>query len=441
MNPIAEFKPSVPRPSRREFLRGAGVVIALPWLESRQDPGAASRPVAAPVRMAFLYMPNGVLPSAWVPKTEGQTWKLSETLAPLEFCKSKINVFGGLCNANSRDGDGHYAKSAPFLTGCKIKRTGGRDIHNGISVDQFAALHSGGATALPSMELGTDTLWLAEDMGYTTLYGAHISWRSAQQPAPKEIIPQLAFDRMFRDWRARNSKSERSVLDAVLNEARALQGNSSAADKRKIDEYMESVRALELRMERAASSPARIPLQGATTRPAHGVPKDFDTHVELLMDLMALAFQTDNTRIISFMMSHEVSGRDFSFLDGVTGSFHELSHHEHEPGKKRQYALINRYYVSKYASLLKRLDAMDEGGRSVLDNSMILFGSGIRDGNAHDPSDLPIVVAGGAGGRWKTGRMLQYPKGTKLCSLYISMLQHFGAATPAFGDATGPLAM
>lgn len=416
---------------RRAFLRGAGAVVALPWLESLTF-------AAPPVRMAFLYMPNGVYAPAWTPKGKDREFELSATLSPLANLKNEILVISGLSNKNSRDGDGHYAKSAPFLTGCKIRRTGGRDIENGISIDQFAARAAGNATVLPSLELGTDGLWLAEDMGYTTLYGAHISWRSATEPAPKEIIPKLAFDRLFRDWRTRTSAADRSVLDLVASEARALRGKLSKYDARKLEEYLTSIRELEIRIERAAPTGVKLASENAKI-PADGVPAEFDTHVTLLLDALALAFQTDTTRIATFMMSNEVSGRNFSFLPGVNGGFHDLSHHENNKEKQQQYAKINQYYISKFAYLAEKLKSAEEAGGSVLDHSMLLFGSGIRDGNAHESTDLPIVLAGRAGGSLTTGRFLTFKNPTPLCNLYVSMLQKFGTPADKFGDSTGVL--
>ncbi|MBI3818311.1 MAG: DUF1552 domain-containing protein [Planctomycetes bacterium] len=424
--------------SRRRFLQGAGVCMALPWLETPPFSNARSSAASSPVRMAFLYMPNGVFAPDWTPKGKDREFKLSPTLAPLEKLKSEILILSGLRNKNSLEGDGHYAKSAPFLTGCKIRRTGGRDIENGISVDQLAARERGSLTMLPSMELGTDGLWLAEDMGYTTLYGAHIAWRSASEPASKEIVPGLAFDRLFRDWRARTSPADKSVLDLVLAEARALRGKVSKYDGAKLDEYYTSVRELETRLERAAAGKPHAEID-ASKRPADGIPADFNTHVDLMIDIIALAFQTDSTRILTFMMSNEVSGRNFSFLPDVKGAFHELSHHDNKKENQRQYALINKYYVSKFAALAEKLHSMREGECSVLDYSMILFGSGIRDGNAHEHNDLPIVVAGRAGGKWEAGRFLQFKNPTPLCNLYVSMLNNFGVATDTFSDSTGAL--
>jgi hypothetical protein len=432
-------------PSRRAILRAAGASLALPWLESFPRWNWLDGPEPpVPVRMAFLYMPNGVFAPAWQcvvkegAKDREREFEWSSTLEPVRAFREDMLVVSGLRNKNSLGGDGHYAKSAPFLTGCKIKQTGGRDIENGVSVDQRAAQALGRATMLPSLELGTDTLWLAEDMGYTTLYGAHISWRDASTPTPKEIVPRLAFDRLFRDYRTRSNPTDRSVLDVVREEAVLLKSRLSRRDASRIDEFFTSIRELELRIDRVAEHPATRGV-AASDRPAAGVPGDFDTHVNLMIELLALAFETDTTRIATFMMSHEVSGRNFSFLPGVAGAFHELSHHENKPEKQQAYAKINQYYVSKFGRLLEKLKAAREGDGTLLDRSMVLFGSGIRDGNSHDPNNLPVVVAGRAGGRWKTGRFLDLDARTPLCNLYVSMLNAFGVADAQFGDSTGTL--
>lgn len=439
--------PHLRRPlDRRTLLRGCGAALALPWLESMAPP--ARRPQAgAPVRMAHIFMPNGVLPSAWTPATEGADYGMTPSLEPIAPFRDRVLVLTGLFNRNSLTGEGHYVKTTALLSGAPVKKTGGRDLEVGTSVDQVAAQALGHRTRLASLELGMDAVRTSVDMGYSTVYGCHISWRSPSIPATKEILPRLAFDRLFRSSRVGRRPEDASVLDVVLSDAKRLRRSVGGRDGQKLDEYLDSVRSLEARVEAFSGPSSELPsgpegsaqpsMDGLADleAPAEGKPDSTEAHADLMLDMIALAFQTDTTRLATFMFGNAVSGRNFSFLEGVEGGHHPLSHHENDPEKKRQYQLINRWHVERFARLMGKLDGMREGDGSVLDNSMIFLGSGIRDGNAHDPHDLPILVGGRGGGALATGRHVRYPRHTPLCGLHAAMLDVFGCPTDAFGDS------
>lgn len=457
------------RRGRRAFLRGAGACVALPWLESLAraatvlrlpgawQEGSASAPAGAaplaPNRLVVLYMANGALPAAWNPVDEGRGYTLSPTLEPLAPVRDDVLVLSGLANKNSLGGDGHYAKTAPFLTGARIRRTGGRDLWNGISIDQLAAHAQGGATPLPSLELGCEPVRPAEDMGYTTVYGGHISWRGPATPCTKEIVPRHLFDRLFRAGELRASGREKSVLDVVRADARRLEAQVAAADRAKLGEYFDAVRDLERRIERVAAAEAAGGLAGGSRVPATsaaplpppepGVPSDHPTHVALMLELMALALQQDATRVITFMFGNAVSGRDMSFLPGVKGGHHELSHHEGREEKTAQYQRINRWHVEQFVGFVQRLAAIDVGGARLLDQSLVLFGSALKDGNSHDPADLPLLLAGRGAGNGFTplasGAHVKSPAGTPLCNLHLSLLRRMGVTAESFADSTGSL--
>jgi hypothetical protein len=435
--------------SRRTVLRGAGAAIGLPWLEAMMPSRAqaavdASRP---PVRMAALYMPNGVHPDMWTPEGVGRDFQLSPTLTPLQDLKDDILVLTQLWNQGSKGGEGHYVKISGFLTCTTITKSLGVDIScNGVSMDQVAAQRAGKKTPLPSLELAMSAVSTGVDknVGYTRVYGSHIAWSGPSSPLPREINPQLVFERLFRagDPQQDSAKRDLLLLDRVLADAKDLRHRLGSADRHRLDEYLTVVRSLENRLERASQPEQlvwkpRAPLD-PDARPA-GIPKEYAEHVRLMFDMIALAFQTDTTRICTFMFGNEVSNQNFSFLEGVSGGHHSLSHHEKDPDKLKQYQLINRWHVEQYAYLLRKLRDMKEGESSVLDNSMILFGSGLRDGNRHDPHNLPLLLGGRGGGRIATGQHLTYTEDSPLADLYVSMLDAFGTPVERFADSTGPL--
>jgi hypothetical protein len=436
--------------SRRTVLRGAGVALGLPWLEAMVPSALADSQIAAaksPVRMAVLYMANGVNPSKWTPEGEGKDFRLSPSLEPLGDFKDQVLVLSNLWNAAANTGDGHYAKEGSFLTCSTITKTLGVDINiHGTSMDQVAAQRAGGETPLPSLELGIEpeSTGVDANVGYTRVYGCHIAWSNPTTPLARETSARSVYTRLFRAaGPAGNSvKQDTQLLDRVLDHSRTMRTQLGAGDRARVDEYLEIVRSLETRMQRA-SDPKRTwkPLAPITAaaEPAENA-NGHQEHVRLMLDMVALAFQSDTTRIATFMFGNAVSGVNFRFLEGVTDSHHEISHHANDPEKLRQYAVINRWHVEQYAYLLSKLRNMKEPERSLLDNSMVLFGSALCDGNKHDPHRLPLVLAGGGGGRIAGGRHLVFSADSPVSNLYVSMLDAFGTPVERFADSTGPLA-
>lgn len=435
--------------SRRRFLQGCGVTLSLPWMASLAPKVArAGETGKPPVRSAFIYFPNGVWEKDWIPETTGSDYKLTPSLEPLGDLKSEVLVLTGLDKKNSHGGDGHYAKTANFLTGMPVTKTTGKDISSGgISVDQLMAQHVGGNTPLPSLELGTEPVisGIDSNVGYTRLYGSHISWQSPTRPVAKEINPRLVYERLF--GKALSSGSEKAesyqnLLDFVLEDARRLRPRLGRDDQFKMDEYLDSVRAVEKRIEFATKGdrdwqPEIDEHALAMAKP--GVPAEFRDHIGIMLDLIVLGFQTDSTRVASLMFANDVSGRNFSFLDGVKGGHHEMSHHENKKEKIEQYQRINRWHVEQFATMLGKLQAIQEGDGTLLDNCMILFGSSMSDGNRHDPDNLPILLGGRGGRTLNSGRHLAADGQVPLCNLYHAMLDRMGVEVEAFGDSTGPL--
>lgn len=429
--------------SRRTMVKGVGAALGLPFLEGMLPRSArASESAKPPVRMAILYMPNGVLPSAWTPQGTGKDFKLSFILEPLESLKDDVVVFSNLRNSAGQFGDGHYAKTTSWLTGKNAVRTSSKGIKAGISLDQFAAQAVGQTTPLSSMELGIDPVHNMIDMGYSTVYGCHVSWRTPTLPAAKEIDPQQAFDRLFRSSNFGRDPGDQSVLDIVNEDAKQLRNVLGGSDRQKLDEYLDSVRALEKRIEMASKAEDRnwqpVVPNDALKRPQteYG---DYTTHVRLMLDIMLMAFWTDSTRFSTFMFANDVSGRNFSFVEGVNEGFHPVSHHEFNAQKQEQYKRINRYHIAQYAYLLDRMKQIKEGESTLLDNSMVMFGSSISDGNLHSPMEVPTVLAGKGGGKIVTGRHLVPPILTPLCNLEVSMLHCLGMDVDKFGDSNGNL--
>ena len=454
--------------SRRETLKGVGATLALPFLEAMRPMTALGQVSGAvsndPVRMACLFMPNGVRPDKWTPQGSGSSYKMSPILAPLEELREQLLVISGLTNKPSHGGDGHYFKTASWLTCTTIERTQGSNVSsNGISIDQIAAEAIGRETRLPSMELGTEpvTSGVDRNVNLTRLYGSHISWKKPDVPLPCEINPRIAFDRLFRGSQSGGNGSastDQSVLDIVLEDAKSLRRSLGKEDSHKLEQYLESVREVERRISNEASkvgagqklTPAALTeikaLDRSIKKVAGGKEDDLGgrvkidptEHVRLMMDLMVLAFWTDSTRVSTFMFGNAVSGKNFSFLDGVSGSHHSISHHKNNPGQLDQYQRINTWHTEQYAYMLKRMKAIPEGNATLLDNSMVLFGSGIRDGNAHATKDIPTILAGGANGQIKSGRHLQARGGSELASLYVGMLKRLGVKQK-IGDASREL--
>ena len=453
--------------SRRRMLKGMGACIALPFLEAMALPGMSSPysgsvGSSGPVRNAFLYLPNGVHPDLWSPAQTGRSFELTRQLSPLKNVRNDILVLGELMNKHSIfDGaDGHYAKTASILTCLPIKQTIGDNISSGgISVDQVIANAVGNETLFPSLEYGLDRIATGVDInvGFTRLYASSISWKTATQPLSKEIDPRLAFDRLFRSFVPGKATKEdpwkRSVLDAVMEDAKNLKRNLGRSDQDKLSEYLESIRSVEKRISSEANKEKfAANITPDIVKELARLDQDIDEYVEmysgvdvtektrLMLDIMALAFWSDATRVITFMFGNAVSNRNFSFLEGVNGAHHSISHHMDDPVLMEQYARITAWHVEQYAYFLEKLKSIKEGDGTLLDNSLITFVSGLRDGNRHSPRNVPIVVAGKAGGKFKTGQHLVYEKNTPLANLYLSMLQAQNIETERFGDSTGTLA-
>jgi hypothetical protein len=435
--------------SRRSVLRGAGVALGLPWLEAMIPSSvmAASTGTKLPVRLAVLYMANGVNVPMWTPDGQGRDFKLSPTLEPLQDLKDQVLVLSNLWNAAANTGDGHYVKESSILTCTTISKTLGVDINmHGVSMDQVAAQRVADQTPLPSIELGIEPEATGVDanVGYTRVYGCHIAWSTPTTPLPRETNPRSVYERLFRaaSPQGNSLKQDMHLLDRVLGQAKKLRAEVGASDRVRIDEYLSMVRSLEARMERA-SDPKRNTWRpraslDSVVRPTDA-PQNHTEHVRLMLDMIAVAFQSDTTRVSTFMFGNAVSGVNFRFLEGVSDSHHEISHHAKDPDKLRQYHLINRWHIDQYAYLLRKLRDMKEGEGSVLDNSMILFGSALSDGNSHNPHKLPLVLGGRGGGRIATGQHMVYTEDTPAANLYVSMLDAFGAPVERFADSTGPL--
>ncbi|MCA9212251.1 MAG: DUF1552 domain-containing protein [Planctomycetales bacterium] len=445
-----QSKSSVPL-SRRTLLRGAGAALALPWLEAMMPNSVSAAesegraPEDAPIRMAALFVPNGVRQDMWTPNRVGRDFELSKTLQPLEKHKDQLLVLTNLWNQASDVGDGHYVKTSGFLTCTTINKSLGIDLNcNGRSMDQVAADHSSKFTPVPSLELGMDPVSTGVDtnVGYTRVYGSHIAWSGPTSPLARELNPSLVFDRLFRAAHPERGASKRDqlLLDRVLGDATQLKQRLGATDRQRMDEYLQSVRSIEKRLQNQQSSLVKDwqPLTALEKkdRPDDDRPDEYGDQVRLMLDMIALAFQTDTTRVCTFMFGNAVSGRNFSFLDGVKGGHHDTSHHQNDEEKLRQYQLINQWHIEQYAYLLDKLSGMKERESTVLDNSMILYGSGLRDGNSHNPHNLPIVVGGRGGGKLNTGQHLEYSRDTPLANLYAAMLNAFGGGQTSFADST-----
>ena len=429
------------RASRRMFLRGVGVTMALPWLES--VPVWGGDPVSAsPKRFAALFMGCGVNPANWWAKGSGPEMELGRCLEPLGALKSKINVIDGLFNKHALGVGIHPGQTGNILSGAALQK--GAELKGGISVDQMLAHHIGEDTVQPSMVLGCEQpITGYHETNFSMAYSSHISWQSATSPVPMEVYPSLAFDSLFEN---RGTQRNRSILDRVREEAAGLSRKVGAGDRAKIDEYLTSVREVEKRAApmRAAKEVADARSQdGGTplmtmTRPANGLPEDIREHMKLMCDLIALGFQTDKTRIATLLLCRDISGLFYPFL-GVRAAHHGASHDD----KSESYEKVTRFYVSQLAYLASRLDAMPEGTGTVLDNTCLLFTNSLWSGTQHDASRLPVVMAGGLGGTIATGRVLNYrDKGDanrKLCSLYLSIMDRMGVRQDRFGDADARL--
>ena len=436
---------------RRTVLRGIGAAMALPLLEAMTTGAArgASRATKPPTRLAFLYVPNGVHMPDWTPREAGADFELPALLEPLRSVREDLLVLSGLALDKARahgDGGGDHARAmASFLTGTHPRKTGGADLRAGISVDQLAARAVGQATRFASLEVGCEGGRDSGqcDHGYSCAYQVNLSWRGESAPAAKEVDPRLVFERLFagqargeaEPLAALRERRDRSLLDFVAEDARKLRDKLGVADRRKLEEYLTGVREIERRIDRAR--PVIEVGQSTLARPA-GIPGDYREHIRLMSDLLVLAFHADLTRIATFVFANDGSNRSYGAI-GVPEGHHDLSHHGKDPRKFEKIRAINRFHVEQYAYLLGRLKAVPEGAGTLLDHCMVVYGSGISDGNSHSHHDLPILLAGKGNGTLKSGRHVLLPKETPLTNLHLSMLDRMGVPVESFGDSTGRL--
>ena len=424
--------------SRRAILRGVGVSMTLPWLESLKTWGSeevsdgTSQP---PVRCVCLFSGNGFHTKEWWARGEGAQMELGKVLEPLAPFREKLTFIEGLFNAEALHGGIHSAQTGQLLSGAKLAPNGA--IRSGTSMDQVMAQHIGGNTKVPSLVLGCEASLPNVHKNYSMVYSSHISWSSPTTPTTLELYPALAFDRLFRD---EPDRADRSVLDAVLEEATSLRGRISNSDQRRVDEYLSSVREVEQRIERAGQERR---LQGwrptlekpNMPRPADGLPQDIDQHMRLMCDILILAFQTDTTRICTLKLNNDWSQLRFPHLE--VNDIHHLVSHSDSAG----WLKVNQFFVQQVAYIAKRLEETQEGERSLLDNTMMLYLSSMLNGH-HHVKDLPVVLLGGGGGQIQGGRVLHYKEqpNRQMCRLYLSMMDKMGVRLDRFGDADEPLA-
>lgn len=434
--------------SRRHFLRGAGVALTLPWLESfplfAQDGKAMNKP---PVRFAHLFFSNGIKPSNWWAKGSGSTMEFGPAAQPLAQIREDIVFLSGLYHPKAFVSTSPHLGRMNLLSGAQVSLDP-NDIRVGTSFDQVLAARIGNQTAVPSLVLGIEPNELRLEDGLSMIYGSNISWVSPSKPATKEIYPSRTFDQLVGDPKGR--QLDRSILDAVLAEAHSIKPKVSTNDRKKLDEYLESIRDIEKRIDHAAKE-ERLEgwkptlKQPNMSRPGEQVPQNVPDHMKLMMDLIVLAFQMDKTRLATLMLNNDLSQMNFKFIEGVRGALHlDLTHNGKAPELEAMYLKTNQFHVQQFTYLVQRLKAIDEGGTSLLDNSVLMFASSLYDGNAHGADQLPIVLAGKAGGALKTGRILDYlDKGNdnrQACSLFLSLMDLMGVRLDRFGDTDKRLA-
>ncbi len=432
---------------RRTVLKGFGATLALPFLESMMPQGvlAASLP-KNPIRTAFIFVPNGINMEHWVPSGS----ELPYTLQPLSSLKNKFNIISGLAQKNAfalGDGAGDHARSAAaWLTGCHPRKTSGANIKAGVSFDQILAREFANKTRFGSLELGCERGGLAGDCdsGYSCAYSNSISWRTESTPVAKEVDPRLVFERLFASEdinesavsKAQRLAENKSVLDFIMEDAKILNKKLGYTDRMKLDEYMTGIREIERRLSFIESqskdfnSTASINIQG--------IPSDYQEHIRIMGDLMVLAFQTDTTRVSTFMFANEGSNRSYKMV-GVSDGHHEMSHHQRTPEKLEALKKINNFHTSQLAYILNKMDSIKEGDKTLLDNSMIVYGAGICDGDRHNHDDLPLLLAGSGGGKIKSGQHLKFNSNTPMTNLFLSMADKMNIPVENIGDSTGKL--
>jgi hypothetical protein len=433
---------------RRAFLRGIGAAIALPALDAMVPAFASAAATKAPTRLAFAYVPNGIIMKDWTPSAEGSTFDFTNTLKPLEPLRAKLMVLSGLSHHNAEqlgDGAGDHARAgACFLTGVHPKKTSGADIQSGVSADQIVAKELGDATRFRSLEFGCeDSRTVGDcDSGYSCAYTNSISWRTPTSPMPPETNPRAVFERLFGadanldpETRARRLRSRMSILDLVSERTQSLSGNLGASDRRKLDEYLYAVREIEKRIQMAESDPQQIK---PNMEEPGGIPVTFTEYVKLMYDLQVLAFQTDMTRVSTMVVAREGSVRTYGEI-GIPDPHHPLSHHRGNAEWIEKLVKINRYHVELFGYFLQKMDSIHDGDGTLLDHSMIVYGSAISDGNQHSHNNLPALLAGGGNGCLKPGRHIVYKPETPMANLYLTLLDRVGVKPEAIGDSTGKL--
>jgi Protein of unknown function (DUF1552) len=433
---------------RRTFLQGVGAAVALPFLDAMAPALASSRiPGNTPVRMAFVYVPNGIDMRHWNPDYEGKLGELPRILKPLEPFKDDILLFGNLTHNNGRallDGPGDHGRCcASYLTGVQPRKTM-VDIKSGISCDQIVANRIGSQTRFPSLEIGVEDARQAGDCdsGYSCAYTNNLAWRSETQPLPPILDPRALFERLFGkgaalspEVRARQNKYRRSILDFVTDDTRKLQSVLGPTDQRKLEEYLSSIREIELQIEKAEKDNAQI--EPGMEKP-YGVPADFAEHFKLMTDMITVAFQADLSRVVTFLVTREGTSRPYREI-GIPDGHHPLTHHRNDPVLMEKVAQINFYHMKQFASWVEKLKSIKEGDSTLLDNSMIVYGAGLSDGNRHTHDDLPTLIAGRAGNSISPGRRIVYRRETPMSNLFLTMMDRMNVRVEHFGDSTGRL--
>ena len=436
-----------------------GTAVALPWLEAMS--GAAPATAAErPIRAVFMYVPNGIHLQDWTPAESGNAFALPWILEPLEPYKRYLNIVSGLTLDKARpngDGPGDHARAqAAFLTGRQARKTNGADIRVGQSADQWIATKVGDQTRFASLEIGIEPGRSAGncDSGYSCAYQSNFSWRGESSPNPKEVNPKLVLERLFGNGKsgeqdAQRSKRDaynRSILDFVREDAKSLTRELGAGDQRKLDEYLTSIRELEVRIEKSGEAKA-VKSPVPALRVPDSTPRDFQEHARLMADIMVLAYQADLTRVITFPLANDGSNRAYPFLsakiegkdEAVREGHHDLSHHGGDKKKQLKIRAINRFHIEQLAYILGKLKSVSEGDKTLLDQTMLVYGSGNSDGNRHNHDNLPVLMCGGGGGKIRTGQHIMTPRETPLMNLYLKMFDVLGCPTRSFGDSTGML--
>jgi Protein of unknown function (DUF1552) len=433
--------------NRRTFLRASGAVLALPMLDAMSPAFAAT--IERVPRFSFIYIPNGVNPATWFPTGSGKQFEFSPALAALEPFRDKVVVLGNMSHhAADRQNDGagdHSRATGVFLSGCHAKRTQGADLHLGITADQIVAKTLGKDCLLPSLEISLEDRNVAPlcDEGYTCVYSNTLSWSSATTPLPMENDPRLVFERLFGEEanpkeRAIRLREDRSILDSLTGSIARLNGKLGAGDKRKVDEYLNSIREVEVRLQRIEAQNAKSPTAAMAMERPMGVPEKFEDHIRLMFDLQTLAFQGDITRVTTLMVGREMAVRSYPEI-GVPDSHHSLSHHDNNPAKLAKLTKIDAYHVQQMAYLLGKLRDVKDGENTLLDNAFVVYGGGIGNGNLHNHERLPLVVAGGGAGKLEGGRYLSFKNDTRTSNMLRTILNKAGVETETLGDSTGLL--